>query len=68
MFGKTIVLLNRIAPVQSVPRSRGAGRWLIFACKTGKGRFPQGYQYFAFVLTIPPPPVQGLGNSGGFKI
>ena len=22
----------------------------------------------AFVLTIPPPPVQGLGNSGGFKL
>ncbi len=22
----------------------------------------------AFVLTIPPPPVQGIGNSGGFKM
>jgi hypothetical protein len=36
---------------------------LIFACKTGKGRFPQGYQYFASSIILRPTASRSFGIS-----
>jgi hypothetical protein len=36
---------------------------LIFACKTGKGRFPQGYQYFASSIILRPTASRSFGMS-----